>query len=228
MRQDEFRIRPARCLSLRFSNRNQSAGEPKFQLARRGQCQFRFAGHQPRRTLLSPTAVSPRIWFRWIPITWRTCSFTMPPATHLSREFERGGQCIRRRPLAQAGLQRRQPDALFPKAGPRTCPAMISTATAIFTRSTSRWRCRVPAAVVRPVPPPALCATDSRRHFRLQSGHPLAPGFGESYQVQFKTNLTDSVWLNLPGVAAFIGANGYFGDPSPAPGNGFYRIVLTP
>jgi hypothetical protein len=55
---------------------------------------------------------------------------------------------------------------------------------------------------------------------------PLASG--ESYQVQYKTNLTDSVWLNLPGVAAFIGANGYFGDPSPAPGQRFYRIVLTP
>ena len=55
---------------------------------------------------------------------------------------------------------------------------------------------------------------------------PLASG--ESYQVQFKTNLTDSVWLNLPGVAAFIGANGYFGDPSPASGQRFYRIVLTP
>jgi hypothetical protein len=55
---------------------------------------------------------------------------------------------------------------------------------------------------------------------------PLASG--ESYQVQYKTNLTDSVWLNLPGVAAFIGANGYFGDPSPASGQRFYRIVLTP
>jgi hypothetical protein len=51
---------------------------------------------------------------------------------------------------------------------------------------------------------------------------------GESYQVQYKTNLTDPVWLNLPGNAAFIGATGYFGDPSPAPGQRFYRIVLTP
>ncbi len=55
---------------------------------------------------------------------------------------------------------------------------------------------------------------------------PLASG--ESYQVQFKTNLTDSVWLNLPGNAAFIGPLGYFSDPSPAPGQRFYRIVLTP
>jgi hypothetical protein len=55
---------------------------------------------------------------------------------------------------------------------------------------------------------------------------PLASG--ETYQVQFKTNLTDSAWLNLPGNAAFIGATGYFGDPSPAPGQRFYRIVLNP
>ncbi len=55
---------------------------------------------------------------------------------------------------------------------------------------------------------------------------PLASG--ESYQVQFKTNLTDPIWLNLPGNPAFIGANGYYGDPSPAPGQRFYRIVLTP
>ena len=55
---------------------------------------------------------------------------------------------------------------------------------------------------------------------------PLASG--EAYQVQFKTNLTDPVWLNLPGIAAFIGATGYYGDPLPAPGQRFYRIVLTP
>ena len=55
---------------------------------------------------------------------------------------------------------------------------------------------------------------------------PLASG--EAYHVQYKTNLTDPVWLNLPGNAAFIGATGYFGDPSPAPGQRFYRIVLTP
>jgi Tol biopolymer transport system component len=55
---------------------------------------------------------------------------------------------------------------------------------------------------------------------------PLASG--EAYRVQFKTNLTDPVWLILPGNAAFIGATGYFGDPSPAPGQRFYRIVLTP
>ena len=55
---------------------------------------------------------------------------------------------------------------------------------------------------------------------------PLASG--KSYQVQFKTNLTDSVWLNLPGNLIFIGDTGYVSDPSPAPGQRFYRIVLTP
>jgi hypothetical protein len=55
---------------------------------------------------------------------------------------------------------------------------------------------------------------------------PLASG--KSYQVQFKTNLTDSVWLNLPGNVTFIGATGYASDPSPAPGRRFYRVVLTP
>jgi len=55
---------------------------------------------------------------------------------------------------------------------------------------------------------------------------PLASG--KSYQVQFKTNLTDSVWLNLPGNLTFIGDTGYVSDPSPAPGQRFYRIVLNP
>jgi hypothetical protein len=55
---------------------------------------------------------------------------------------------------------------------------------------------------------------------------PLASG--KSYQVQFKTNLTDLVWLNLPGNVTFIGDTGYISDPSPAPGQRFYRIVLSP
>jgi Tol biopolymer transport system component len=55
---------------------------------------------------------------------------------------------------------------------------------------------------------------------------PLAAG--EAYQVQFKTNLTDAVWLNLPGNAAFIGLTGYISDSSPAPGQRFYRILLYP
>ena len=55
---------------------------------------------------------------------------------------------------------------------------------------------------------------------------PLAAG--KSYQVQFKTNLTDPVWLTLPGDVTFIGATGYLNDPLPSSGQRFYRIVLTP
>ena len=74
----------------------------------------------------------------------------------------------------------------------------------------------------------SLCATDSRRRGRPQSGHQLALAAGEAYQVQYKTNLTDAVWLNLPGNATFIGPTGYFSDSLPAPGQRFYRIVLNP
>jgi Tol biopolymer transport system component len=55
---------------------------------------------------------------------------------------------------------------------------------------------------------------------------PLASG--KSYQVQFKTNLTDAVWLSLPGNATFIGDTGWFNDALPSPGQRFYRIVLSP
>lgn len=55
---------------------------------------------------------------------------------------------------------------------------------------------------------------------------PLAAG--KSYQVQYKTNLTDPVWLNLPGDVTFIGATGYLSDPLPSSGQRFYRIVLSP
>jgi hypothetical protein len=55
---------------------------------------------------------------------------------------------------------------------------------------------------------------------------PLAAG--KSYQVQYKTNLSDAVWLNLPGDVTFIGAMGYLNDALPSPGQRFYRIVLSP
>ena len=55
---------------------------------------------------------------------------------------------------------------------------------------------------------------------------PLAAG--KSYQVQYKTNLTDPVWLTLPGDVTFIGATGYLNDPLPSSGQRFYRIVLSP
>jgi Tol biopolymer transport system component len=55
---------------------------------------------------------------------------------------------------------------------------------------------------------------------------PLASG--KSYQVQYKTNLTDAVWLPLPGDATFVGDTGWFNDALPSPGQRFYRIVLSP
>ncbi len=55
---------------------------------------------------------------------------------------------------------------------------------------------------------------------------PLAAG--NSYQVQYKTNLTDAAWLNLPGNVSFIGANGYLNDLLPSNGQRFYRIVSNP
>ena len=55
---------------------------------------------------------------------------------------------------------------------------------------------------------------------------PLAAG--EMYQVQYKTNLTDAVWLNLPGNMTYLGLAGYLSDSAPAPNQRFYRIVLTP
>ena len=51
---------------------------------------------------------------------------------------------------------------------------------------------------------------------------------GEAYQVQYKTNLTDTAWLNLPGNVIFIGPTGYFSDSVPGPGQRFYRLVLNP
>lgn len=55
---------------------------------------------------------------------------------------------------------------------------------------------------------------------------PLAAG--ESYQVQYKTNLTDAVWLNLPNSVAYLGTNAYLGGLSLSTGQRFYRIVANP
>jgi Tol biopolymer transport system component len=55
---------------------------------------------------------------------------------------------------------------------------------------------------------------------------PLAAGI--VYQVQYKTNLTDPAWLNLPGNMTFIGATGWLSDMLPSSGRRFYRIALTP
>jgi len=55
---------------------------------------------------------------------------------------------------------------------------------------------------------------------------PLASG--KTYQVQFKNDLSDPVWQDLPGNIAFIGDTGYVTDFSPPPDKRFYRIVLNP
>jgi hypothetical protein len=55
---------------------------------------------------------------------------------------------------------------------------------------------------------------------------PLASG--QTYQVQYKTNLTDPVWLDLPGYGTFLGGTGYASDLAPAPIQRFYRVVLNP
>jgi Tol biopolymer transport system component len=54
---------------------------------------------------------------------------------------------------------------------------------------------------------------------------PLAPGV--TYQVQYKNNLNDPAWQNLPGNITFIGDTGYGTDLAPAAGQRFYRIVLV-
>jgi hypothetical protein len=55
---------------------------------------------------------------------------------------------------------------------------------------------------------------------------PLASG--KTYQVQFKDDLGDPVWQDLPGNITFIGDTGYVTDFSPPPDKRFYRIVLNP
>jgi Tol biopolymer transport system component len=49
---------------------------------------------------------------------------------------------------------------------------------------------------------------------------------GKSYQVQSKTNLTDSVWLTVPGSAWVTGGWGYYLVPMAQPLN-FYRVLAT-
>jgi hypothetical protein len=52
---------------------------------------------------------------------------------------------------------------------------------------------------------------------------PTAPGVG--YQVQFKNNLTDPEWQNLPQPATVIGSQGSVSDPSTNAPQRFYRII---
>ena len=55
---------------------------------------------------------------------------------------------------------------------------------------------------------------------------PLASG--KTYQVQYKNDLGDPLWQNLPGSITFIGDTGYIIDPAPPSDKRFYRIVLSP
>lgn len=52
---------------------------------------------------------------------------------------------------------------------------------------------------------------------------PLTPG--QSYSVQYKNNLNDPVWQNLPGIVTFIGNQAYLDDLSPSASQRFYRIL---
>ena len=54
---------------------------------------------------------------------------------------------------------------------------------------------------------------------------PATPG--TSYQVQFTDNLSDPTWQNVTGSMIFVGNNGQIMDLSPAPGQRFYRIVVS-
>jgi hypothetical protein len=47
---------------------------------------------------------------------------------------------------------------------------------------------------------------------------------GRSYQIQFKTNLTNSVWLTSPGGVWVMDGQGHYLAPAPPP-TGFYRAV---
>ena len=75
--------------------------------------------------------------------------------------------------------------------------------------------------------------TDPASVFKLQVAPMVSPNSvaltwiavpGGSYQIQYKDNLTDSTWLNLPGNAAVTGSQGYFFVPANL-ANRFYRIV---
>jgi Tol biopolymer transport system component len=55
---------------------------------------------------------------------------------------------------------------------------------------------------------------------------PLAAG--QTYRVQFKNNLADSEWQNLPGNLTFVGDTGYLNDPSPSASQRFYRVIMNP
>jgi len=75
---------------------------------------------------------------------------------------------------------------------------------------------------------------DATSVFRLWANAPLNrqttltwPAMtGRSYQIQYKTNLTDSVWLTAPGNVWVTGGQGYYLAPAAQP-HLFYRVFET-
>jgi hypothetical protein len=53
---------------------------------------------------------------------------------------------------------------------------------------------------------------------------PAAPG--RSYQIQYKTNLEDPVWLAAPGNISVLGSQGYYLAPATQT-SGFYRVLVS-
>jgi hypothetical protein len=53
---------------------------------------------------------------------------------------------------------------------------------------------------------------------------PFVPG--NNYRVQFKNNLADPVWQNLPGSLTNIGVKAWLQDTTPATPERFYRVIL--
>jgi len=51
---------------------------------------------------------------------------------------------------------------------------------------------------------------------------------GKRYQVQFKDNLSDSGWTNLPGVAIASGTTAAMMDGEGLGNRRFYRVILAP
>ncbi len=131
------------------------------------QYQFGFAGHQSRRPVHrlpqfrhEPGSIDSNNvadLFVYDAASNATFLVSVNGAGNSSRTTARSSRFL----AATAGRS-------FSKAGRRICPAMISTATATFLRSTSPCRCTGPAAAVRLNAASGSCgATDSRRRFRF-------------------------------------------------------------
>ncbi len=49
---------------------------------------------------------------------------------------------------------------------------------------------------------------------------------GKNYQIQYKTNLDDAVWLTAPGSVSVVGSQGYYLAPAAQPCS-FYRTMIS-